>query len=137
MNEMFLNKMLNFLNFCYISSNRYCAYCVPCVTVTVSTYPWPSMYNFGLEVSPSVMRSRKAGLAFATGARKRDLCLQSYVSRITRTENFLSQQFSKFFWKLLLFMASPLQHESVRVRQCFKKHVPCLIESKKDRTWRT
>ena len=106
--------------------------CTLCNCFSVSTYP--SMYNFGLEVSPSVMRSRKAGLAFATGARKRDLCLQSYLSRITRNENFLSQQFSNFFWKLLLFMASPLQHESVRVRQCLKKHVPCLIESKKDRT---
>ena len=50
-NELNLDKMLNFLNFCYISLgslNRYCAYCVPCITV--STYP--SMYHFGLEGSP-------------------------------------------------------------------------------------
>ena len=40
--------MLNFLNIRYILLNRYCAYCLPCVTD--STYP--SMYNFGLEVSP-------------------------------------------------------------------------------------
>ena len=51
-----------------------------------------------------VMRSRKAGLAFATWARKQELCLQSYVSRMTLTENFPSQHFSKFFWKLWTFV---------------------------------
>ena len=54
--------------------------------------------------APLVMRSRKAGLPFAIRARKRELRLQRYVSRMTRTENLLSQNFSKFFWKLLLFM---------------------------------
>ena len=54
--------------------------------------------------APLVMRSRKAGLPFAIRARKRELRLQRYVSRMTRTENHLSQNFSKFFWKLLLFM---------------------------------
>ena len=49
---------------------------------------------------PLVMRSRKAGL-FATRARKREPCLQRYLSRMTRTENFLSHFFSKFFWKPL------------------------------------
>ena len=48
--------------------------------------------------------SRKADLPFAIRARKRELRLQRYVSRMTRTENLLSQNFSKFFWKLLLFM---------------------------------
>ena len=50
---------------------------------------------------PLVMRSRKAGFPFATRAGKREPCLQRYVSRMTRTENFLSQFFSKFFWKPL------------------------------------
>ena len=54
--------------------------------------------------APLVMRSREAGLPFAIRARKRELRLQRYVSRMTRTENLLSQNFSKFFWKLLLFM---------------------------------
>ena len=48
-----------------------------------------------------LLRSRKAGFPFATQARKREPCLQRYVSRMTRTENFLSQFFSKFFWKPL------------------------------------
>ena len=43
------------------------------------------------------MRSRKAGFPFATRARKREPCLQRYVSRMTRTE----KKFSKFFWKPL------------------------------------
>ena len=47
------------------------------------------------------MQSRKAGFPFATRARKREPCLQRYVSRMTWTENFLSQFFSKFFWKQL------------------------------------
>ena len=46
--------------------------------------------------------SRKADFPFAARARMRDPCLQRYVSRMTRTENFLSQFFSKFFWKPLL-----------------------------------
>ena len=47
--------------------------------------------------APLVMRSRKAGLPFAIRARKRELRLQRYVSRMTRTENFLSQNFFKVF----------------------------------------
>ena len=47
------------------------------------------------------MRSRKAGFPFATRARKREPCLQRYVSRMTRTENFLTKFFLKFFWKPL------------------------------------
>ena len=43
------------------------------------------------------MRSRKAGFPFATRARKREPFLQRYVSRMTRTENFLSQFFFKVF----------------------------------------
>ena len=43
------------------------------------------------------MRSRKAGLPFATRARKRKPCPQRYVSRITRTENFLSQNIFQSF----------------------------------------
>ena len=47
------------------------------------------------------MRSRKAGFPFATRARKREPCLQRYVSRMTQTENFRSQFFSIFFWEPL------------------------------------
>ena len=46
---------------------------------------------------PLVMRSLKAGFPFATRARKREPCLHRYVSRMTRTENFLSQFFFKVF----------------------------------------
>ena len=41
------------------------------------------------------------GFPFATRAWKREPCLQRYVSIMTRTKNFLSQFFSKFFWKPL------------------------------------
>ena len=51
---------------------------------------------------PLVMQSRKAGFPFATRARKREPCLQRYVSRKTRTENFRSQFFFKVFWKPLI-----------------------------------
>ena len=43
------------------------------------------------------MRSRKAGLPLATRARKRELCPKRYVSRMTRTEYFLSQNSFIFF----------------------------------------
>ena len=56
---------------------------------------------FWTRCFPLVMQSRKAGFPFAVRARKREPCLQRYVSRMTRTENFLSQFFSKFFWKPL------------------------------------
>ena len=57
---------------------------------------------FWTRCFPLVMQSRKAGFPFAARARKREPCLQRYVSRMTRTENFLSQFFSKIFWKPLL-----------------------------------
>ena len=43
------------------------------------------------------MQSQKAGLRFATRARKRELSIQDsrYVSRMTWIENFLSQSFSE------------------------------------------
>ena len=47
---------------------------------------------------PLVMRSRKADLPLATRARKRELCLYRYVSRMTRTENFISQFFFVVFF---------------------------------------
>ena len=40
---------------------------------------------------------RNAGFPFATRARKREPCPQRYVSRMFRTENFLSQIFFKVF----------------------------------------
>ena len=45
----------------------------------------------------------KADFPFATRDRKREPCPQRYVSRMIRTENFLSQIFFKVFWKPLLF----------------------------------
>ena len=56
---------------------------------------------FWTRCLPLVMQSRKAGFPFAARARMREPCLQRYVSRMTRTEHFLSQFFSKFFWKPL------------------------------------
>ena len=67
------------------------------------------------------MRSRKAGLPFATRARKRELCLQSYVSRITRTENFLSQKFSVHQCPSEPTNVRPSPSMSVRIRQCLSQ----------------
>ena len=50
-----------------------------------------------------VMRSRKAGFPFAVRVQKRELCLQRYVSRMTLTENCLSQNL-KFFSLNPLFL---------------------------------
>ena len=52
------------------------------------------------------MRSRKAGLPLATRVRKRDLCPYRYVSRMTRTESFISQ---KFF---IVFLETTFLHVS-------------------------
>ena len=49
---------------------------------------------FWTRCFPLVMQSRKAGFPFAARARMREPCLQRYVSRMTRTEHFLSQFFS-------------------------------------------
>ena len=51
---------------------------------------------FWTRCFPLVMQSRKADFPFAARARKREPCLQRYVSRMTRTENFLSQFFQTF-----------------------------------------
>ena len=64
----------------------------------------PFDLRFWTRRLPFVMRSRKAGLPFPIRSWKRELCLQRDVSRMTRTENVLSQNFSKFFWNLILFM---------------------------------
>ena len=58
-----------------------------------------SIYDLGRQTSPSQYELGSSGSSEA-----RKLRLQRYVSRMTRTENLLSQNFSKFFWKLLLFM---------------------------------
>ena len=58
---------------------------------------------FWTRCFPLVMQSRKAGFPFAARARMREPCLQRCVSNMTRTENFLSQFFSKIFRKPLLF----------------------------------
>ena len=50
---------------------------------------------------PLVMQSRKVGFPFATRARKREPCLHRYVSRMTRTENFLENTFLHVLWYLV------------------------------------
>ena len=55
----------------------------------VHTYPWPR-YTILDSRFPPVMRSRKAGLPFATRARKRELSIQE-----VRIENDSDQKFSK------------------------------------------
>ena len=47
--------------------------------------------------TPFWTRSRKAGFPFATRARKREPCPQRYVSRMTLTKNFLSQNIFQSF----------------------------------------
>ena len=52
---------------------------------------------FWTRCFPLVMQSRKAGFPFAARARMREPCLQRYASRMTRTENFISQFFFQKF----------------------------------------
>ena len=64
----------------------------------------PFDIRFWTRGFPLKMQSQKACLPFATRARKRELSIQEvrrYVSRMTWIENFISQNFSKFFWKPL------------------------------------
>ena len=61
---------------------------------------------------------RQASLPFARRARKRELCLQSYVSKITRTEHFLSQNFSVHQFPSESVNVRPSPPMSVRIRQC-------------------
>ena len=58
--------------------------------------PLPLDTPFWTRCFPLIMQSRKAGFPFAARARKREPCLQRYVSRMTRTENFLVNFFQKF-----------------------------------------
>ena len=62
---------------------------------------YPSIYDFGLEVSPLKcdLGSQASPLQHELGSGSSRY--RRYVSRMTRTENFLSQNFSKFFWKPL------------------------------------
>ena len=65
---------------------------------------------------PLVMRSRKADLPLATRARKRELCLYRYVSRMTRTENFISQ-----FFFVVFFLETTFLHVSCYPVHCEPK----------------
>ena len=62
---------------------------------------YPSIYDFGLEVSPWKCNLRRQAsplqLELGSGSSR----YRRYVSRMTWIENFLSQNFSKFFWKPL------------------------------------
>ena len=64
----------------------------------VHTYPWPQ-YTILDSRFPPVMRSRKAGLPFGLGSSR----YRRYVSRMTRTKNFLSQNVFKVFLKTTFF----------------------------------
>ena len=50
---------------------------------------------------PIVIRSRRAVFSYAIRVRKRGDSLSMYVSRMTRTENFLRPKFQNFSWKSL------------------------------------
>ena len=69
------------------------------------------------------IRSRKADLPFAIRARKRELRLQRYVSRITLTENFRSQNFSKLFLKTFVHVSCYPDHYEPKIFfSVFKVH---------------
>ena len=65
---------------------------------------------------------RKAGFPFATRARKREPCPQRYVSRMIRTENFLSQIFFKVFLETTFFHFSwyPVHYQPKIFFSCLK-----------------
>ena len=87
------------LNGCYVSVGLFC---------TVCNDVYSKMFIFGSIMDsrlPLVMRSRKADLPLATRARKRELCLHRYVSRMTRTENFLNQIFFSPFYATLFIVS--------------------------------
>ena len=71
----------------------------------VSCYP---VYCYTILDSrlPLAMRSRKTGLPLATRARKWEICLYRYVSRMTRNENFLSRN-----W-FIVFLETTFLHVS-------------------------
>ena len=62
---------------------------------------YPSIYDFGLEVSPWKCDLRRQASPLQHELGSGSSRYRRYVSRMTRTENFLSQNFSKFFWKPL------------------------------------
>ena len=82
----------------FIVSRKYISFFEVCT--------YPLIHNFGLEVFPLVMRSRKAGLSLATRARKRELYFFRYVSRMTRTESFISQNFFIVFLEITFLHGS-------------------------------
>ena len=68
---------------------------------------------------PLEIRSRKAGLPFATRARKRELCLQSYLSRINRTEK--SKIFKLFLETTSVFVSCYPDHNEPKIMFWFSK----------------
>ena len=63
---------------------------------------------FWTRCFPLVMQSRKAGFPFAARARKREPCLQRYVSRMTRTENFFQTFSGNHFYPRFMVRCSLL-----------------------------
>ena len=94
----------------------------------------PSDIRIWTRGFPLEMWSWKPGLPFATRARKRELSIpRRYpVSRMTRTENFLSQNFSKFFWKSLFYtihatLITLSQKYIFRISKKWKFWLPCSL----------
>ena len=101
--ENFLSQIFFkvFLETTFVHVSWYPVHYQPKIFFGISKSALTPRYTILDSMFPLVMQSRKAGFSFATRARKRKPCLQSYVSRMTRTEKFRSQFFSKFFWKPL------------------------------------
>ena len=101
--EHFLSQIFFkvFLETTFVHGSWYLVHNQPKIFFGFSKSALTPRYTILDSMFPLVMQSRKAGFPFATRARKREPCLQRYVSRMTRTENVKSQLFSKFFWKPL------------------------------------
>ena len=98
--EWFGSKILKVNFFVFFSGNHFSPrFMLPCSLWAESIFSvfrslhLPLDTQFWTRGFPLVMRSRKADLRLATRARTRELCLYRYVSRMTRTENFLNQNF--------------------------------------------
>ena len=98
--ENFLNQIffIVFLETTFLPVLCYLVHCEPKVFFSVfRSLHLPLDTQFWTRGFPLVMRSRKADLPLATRARKRELCLHRYVSRMTHTENSLNQIFFVVF----------------------------------------
>ena len=79
------NVFIVFLETTFLRVSCYPVHSKPNISVFQSLH-LPLYTQFWTRGFPLVMRSRKAGLALATRAWKRELCTYRYVLRMTRTE---------------------------------------------------